>query len=505
MSRTEHMAEALPGEPTLRLFLNALDVGVIIIDQTGTVVWANDKLYQLADLSAQELIGLKTKELLKLSVIQTSVAPEWVNDSFWETAEQQVKGEDAELPRYGYAQMKNGVQLLSAEHYIWDEVRKLRYIVLTIHASSDLLTTREKIQELEQRTALYQEQLSALHTRVLGHDIVYHSHSLRRVFERALRLARLDGNILFTGETGVGKSLLAQYVHAMSRRSRGPFIHVNCASLPDSLIEAELFGYAEGAFTGAKRKGRRGVIEMGQGGTVFLDEIGDMPIDMQAKLLTVLETKEIRRLGAEAGVKVDVRFLAATNKPPETLLHDQTLRNDLYYRLAMNRIDLPPLREHPEDISALISATMSEFNQTNNTALELHADLVAQIQALPFPGNIRELKNVVWQLASESGQTTGKITSQVLPPEIVRTLNLSAPVPVTQPSIPASLPHPQEATAEIEEAQQWQIFCDQHRGDVYAMASSLGVHRTTVIRKLKKYGLSYARKPKTPRAVPRTG
>jgi transcriptional regulator with PAS, ATPase and Fis domain len=368
---------------------------------------------------------------------------------------------------------------------------------LTVHASTDLLAARERINELEQRTALYQEQLSALHTRVLGHDIVYHSESLRRVFERALRLARLDGNIFLTGETGVGKSLLAQYIHAMSRRASGPFIHVNCASLPESLIEAELFGYTEGAFTGASRKGRRGVIEMGQGGTVFFDEIGDMPIEMQAKLLTALEDKVIRRLGGEQAVQVDVRFLAATNKNPETLLQEQTLRNDLYYRLAMNRIDLPPLREHPEDIPALIAATLAEFNDKNSTALTLHRELVERLQPLPFPGNVRELKNLVWQIASESGKEEGEITAQRLPPELTRTIFGQERFPLAQSSIPARrTPLSQEGEHNVEEECQWRAFCEQHHGDVYAMANALGVHRTTVIRKLKQYGLSYARKPR---------
>ena len=150
-----------------------------------------------------------------------------------------------------------------------------------------------------------------------------------------------------------------------------------------------------------------------------------MPVEMQAKLLTVLEDKEIRRLGAEQTVKIDVRFLAATNRQPETLLQEQTLRNDLYYRLAMNRIDLPPLREHPEDIPALINATLTEFNEKNATALTLHPELIEHVQALPFPGNIRELKNVVWQIASESGQTAGEITLQMLAPELIPTLHSS--------------------------------------------------------------------------------
>ena len=492
------MAEHFPDEPTLAPFLNALDVGVLIIDQTGTVVWANAKLYQLTDLTAPQLVGLKTKEMAKLPAIQASVNPQWVQDSFWEVACERRGIADSTPPRYGYARLENGVQLLSAEHYIWHETGGLRYIILTVQASTDLLTAREKIGELEQRTALYREQLSALHTRVLGQDVVYQSESLSRVFERALRLARLEGNVFLTGETGVGKGLLAQYIHTMSPRASGPFVHVNCASLPASLIEAELFGYTEGAFTGAKRKGRRGVIEMGQGGTVFLDEIGDMPVEMQAKLLTVLEDKEIRRLGAEQTTTIDVRFLAATNRQPETLLQAQTLRNDLYYRLAMNRIDLPPLREHPEDIPALTNATMAEFNKKNATALTLHPELVAHIQALPFPGNIRELKNVVWQIASESGQTTGEITLQMLPPELIPTLQPSA-------SVSSRAAPPLHPTApEAEEAHRWRTFCEEHQGDVYAMAHTLGVHRTTVIRKLKKYGLTYARKPRARRVVPKT-
>ncbi len=233
MSETYGMAEHFPEEHTLSLFLNALDVGVIIIDQYGTVVWVNEKICQLAGLSRTDLIGLKTQELVTLPAIKVSVAPEWVNSSFWKAAKRNQRLTGAALPSYGYARMENGAQLLSTENYIHDAEGGLRYVVLPVHASTDLLAAREKISELQRRTALYQEQLSALHTRVLGHDIVYYSESLRRVFEWALRLARLDGNIFFTGETGVGKSLLAQYVHAMSRRASGPFIHVNCASLPE--------------------------------------------------------------------------------------------------------------------------------------------------------------------------------------------------------------------------------------------------------------------------------
>lgn len=264
---------------------------------------------------------------------------------------------------------------------------------------------------------------------------------------------------------------------------------VNCASLPESLIEAELFGYSEGAFTGASRKGRKGLIEMGQGGTVFLDEIGDMPMAMQAKLLTVLEDKVVRRVGGEKWVTLDVRFLAATNKIPDTLLQGRVLREDLYYRLATNRVDIPPLRERPEDIPGLTDHALAEFNEKNGTHLSFHPDLVRQLQALPWPGNVRELKNLVWQIASENEGEGGAVTLQMLPADLIGALASTNGLPVLKSQ--SVLP---PAQYDADEAQRWREMCQQYAGNVHAIAGALGVHRTTVIRKLKHYGLRYARK-----------
>jgi transcriptional regulator with PAS, ATPase and Fis domain len=274
----------------------------------------------------------------------------------------------------------------------------------------------------------------------------------------------------------------------MSRRAQGPFIHVNCASLPESLIEAELFGYSEGAFTDAARKGRKGLIELGQGGTVFLDEIGDMPPGMQAKLLTVLEEKVIRRIGGEKWLPVDVRFVAATNKRPDTLVQGQSLREDLYYRLALNKLHIPPLRERPDDIPGLVDYALAEFNRQSEARCAFHADLVARLQTLPFPGNVREVKNLVWQIASELGGTESEIAWQMLPPDLLQTLESSGAPPALGTRVASVLDHSLAETRQLRE------LCQRHQGDVTAIAKALGVHRTTVIRRLNAYGIAYTRR-----------
>jgi transcriptional regulator with PAS, ATPase and Fis domain len=420
------------------------------------------------------------------------MAPELAGRSLTEIRQRYTRLKDYTSP--GYMVFTNGRQMLYMGTSVRDEQGALQYVIATIRDVTDLNEARKKVDELQKLTSLYQAQLRTLHTQVLGRDIVYQGEVMRKVLERTLRLARLDGNILLTGETGVGKTLLARYIHVMSRRIHGPFIHVNCASLPESLIEAELFGYSEGAFTGASRKGRTGLIEMGQGGTVFLDEIGDMPMEMQAKLLTVLEDKVVRRVGGEKWVTLDVRFLAATNKTPDTLLQGRVLREDLYYRLATNRVDLPPLRNRPEDIPGLIDRALAEFNEKNGMHLSFHPDLVPQLQALPWPGNVRELKNLVWQIASEHEEERGMITLQRLSADIREAIaganGLSGLASLSV------LPSPGH---DAEEAQRWRALCQQYGGDVYAIAGAEGVHRTTVIRKLKSYGLRYARQ-KAPRS-----
>jgi len=210
---------------------------------------------------------------------------------------------------------------------------------------------------------------------------------------------------------------------------------------------------------------------------------------MQAKLLTVIEDKVVRRIGGEQWINVDVRFVAATNKNPEIILQQKSLREDLYYRLAENHIHLPPLRERPEDIPSLIEHALAEFNNKNGTHLTFDAALITHLQTLSFPGNVRELKNLVWQIVSEVGTETSEIGWEVLPSDLLQVLARQDRGPNVGPP---SRSQPDDKRTR--EEQHLRTLCEQHQGDVYAIASVLGVHRTTGIRKLREYGILYARK-----------
>ena len=225
--------------------------------------------------------------------------------------------------------------------------------------------------------------------------IVGHSERMREVFDLVARVAPSDTAVLITGESGTGKEVIARAVHEQSQRASGPFHPLNCAAIAHNLLESELFGYERYAFTDAKKQ-KRGLLELADGGTLFLDEIGEMPLDMQAKLLRVLETRSFFRLGGNQEVKIDVRILAATNRDLEQAKMEGTFRADLYFRLAVLEIKLPPLRERPGDIMLFVSHFIEDFNKLlGRNIRRISPEAQRLLLAYSWPGNIRELKNVI--------------------------------------------------------------------------------------------------------------
>jgi DNA-binding NtrC family response regulator len=252
-------------------------------------------------------------------------------------------------------------------------------------------------------TAALSRQLS--YHGVLG-DLVGNSSAMRQVFSEIQQVAPTSASVLITGDSGTGKELVARELHRLSPRSGGPFVPVNCAALTETLIESELFGHEKGSFTGALER-HIGCFEQANNGTVFLDEIGDMPIGTQAKLLRVLEERKVRRLGGKVDIPVDVRVVAATNKVPEDAIRNKLLREDLYYRLNVFHIMLAPLRDRKEDIPALSDAILVNLNKKHGCRITgLHPDTLERFQNYAWPGNIRELRNVLERAAIVAGEGT---------------------------------------------------------------------------------------------------
>ena len=240
---------------------------------------------------------------------------------------------------------------------------------------------------------------------VLG-DLVGKSAGMQEVYSLIEQVAPTSACVFITGESGTGKELVARAIHRLSPRSTGPFVAINCAALPDTLIESELFGHEKGAFTGAVER-RVGCFEQAERGTLLLDEIAEMPIGTQAKLLRVLEDSRVRRLGGKAEMPVDVRIIAATNRRPEQALNSKSLREDLFYRLNVFHIPLPPLRKRKEDIPAIAAALIEQINTREGCQVaDLHPDALETLKGHDWPGNIRELRNVIERAVIVAGQGT---------------------------------------------------------------------------------------------------
>lgn len=235
-------------------------------------------------------------------------------------------------------------------------------------------------------------------------NYIYQSASMKKNIETAVKVAQVDTSVLILGESGVGKEQVVKFIHEASNRAAKPFVKVNCASIPANLIESELFGYEGGAFTGANKEGRPGLFETAEGGTLFLDEIGELPIEMQPKLLRVLQEGEILRIGGRKPIKLDVRIIAATNRDIENLVRDGKFREDLFYRLNVISIRIPPLRERKEEIPALIYHFLKKYNLKHDKHMSISSQLTERLVCCEWRGNIRELENTIERMVVLSGR-----------------------------------------------------------------------------------------------------
>ena len=264
-------------------------------------------------------------------------------------------------------------------------------IIITFQDAGQLQAVENKV-----RRQLYLKGHVAQYT--FG-DIITRSTALKKVIKQSQQFAQAEAAVVITGETGTGKEMFAQSIHNASLRKGGPFVAVNCAAVPENLLESELFGYEEGAFTGARRGGKKGLFELAHNGTIFLDEIGELPLKLQARLLRVLQEKSVIRVGGDAVIPINVRIIAATHRNLEESIENGTFRQDLYYRLNVLRLSLPPLRERKEDIPLLIDRLLEKICKRTAKARPVITDEVIKVfYSYNWPGNVRELQNILERL-----------------------------------------------------------------------------------------------------------
>ncbi|MCL6634524.1 MAG: sigma 54-interacting transcriptional regulator [Peptococcaceae bacterium] len=365
-------------QETLQTIMELSTDGVVAVNKDYIITMANQSYASLLDKKPADLIGRNIFDCYK-------------NPQF-------VKAMESGLPEYGYVMNLNGHEIVANRVPIKKNGEIVGALgVVAFKNVNDLFTMTEKVERLRNVLAFYRDELDRVYKDKFNFDkIVGETEEIRALKETARRVARTNSTVLLRGESGTGKELFAHALHSESLRSRGPFVKVNCAAIPEPLLESELFGYVEGAFTGAKKGGQIGKFELAHFGTIFLDEIGDMAPQMQAKLLRVLQEKTIERLGEGKPRKVDVRVIAATNRDLEELMREKLFREDLYYRLNVVVLPIPPLRERKGDIPSLTNRFIEHFNKQFGLQVKgISSDLTELFMRYHWPGNIRELQNVI--------------------------------------------------------------------------------------------------------------
>ncbi|PGM71317.1 RNA polymerase subunit sigma-54 [Bacillus cereus] len=350
---------------------------IFVTDEQGIVVRVNSTCERHYQLAAEELVGKHVKELQKDGIFYPSATLEVIE-----------KKRPIELVQT----TKSGEYLHVRTRPVFDDEGNLRRVISYSRDLTELYQLRQKVEEMDNQLKTYKKELRETYEH---EGLIFKSLAMQKIVDTIKKVSVVDSTVLVLGETGVGKSRLVRHLHEVSHRKHESFYEINCAALPTNLIESELFGYSGGSFTGANREGKKGLLESAHKGTLFLDEIGEMPIEIQAKLLQVLQEKTFRPIGGRELKKVDVRIVAATNRDLSMMVKQGTFRKDLYYRLNVIPIAIPPLRERTEDILPLIYHYLQQFNKKYGRDVKLAPSTLQMFVGYPWEGNNREIENVI--------------------------------------------------------------------------------------------------------------
>jgi PAS domain S-box-containing protein len=362
------------------IFRNSFD-GIFVADGEGNTLMVNPGCERNYDLRAEDMIGKNVTVFDRKGYIKPVIAGRVIAERKRISALQRTHA--------GKTIMVTGIPL-------FDDEGNVRRVIINSRDTTELLQLQEELERAQDNLRRMESEILELRRENLRMEgAVLHSRIMQRIAALAIRVAKVDTTILVTGESGVGKEVLVKLIHSESNRANGPFIKINCGAIPHDLLESELFGYESGAFTGARREGKVGLIEMANGGTLFLDEIGELPLELQVKLLQVLQDRCFSRVGGTATIEVDVRIIAATNVDLEEMVQLKRFRNDLYYRLNVVPIHIPPLRDRHDDILPMIHLYLKTFNMQYGLTRRISERALQRMLDYGWPGNVRELRNII--------------------------------------------------------------------------------------------------------------
>jgi PAS domain S-box-containing protein len=365
--------------------------GVYIADGQGKTLYVNKAYLRITGLETEDVVGKNVQDLVAAGVYRNAVTPEVIR------LRRQVNavGEST----------RNHAKMLITGNPIFDSDGNIKLVAVIQREMTDLLqmqidldATQQKMKAVEAGRIRGKQEIEHLRKQIMSKNLIGDSPEISAVLDLIRRVADFDVTVLIQGETGVGKEVVANEIHLAGPRKAQPFIKVNCAAIPPTLLEAELFGYVKGAFTGAAPAGKMGLFELADKGSLLLDEIGDMSFDLQCKLLRFLQEKEIVRVGGGRPIRLDVRIIAATHRDLRDLVRTGRFREDLFYRLSVYPIHIPPLRRRPDDIEALTRHFLVLYNGKYRKAVRIDRDGFDVMVGYAWPGNVRELQNVVERL-----------------------------------------------------------------------------------------------------------
>jgi TyrR family helix-turn-helix protein len=432
---------------------------LVICDKRGMILYIDKTIENMYLKPRNELIGKSVYDLEKEGIFQPSISKKVIETKIKQTLIQETKV---------------GTKFLLTANPVFDSDGNIKFVVSYSHDVTELVGLKEYVTKMEKEMEQVRTELQTLKKKKYCEgEFLVSSPLMNQVLSAAEKIADFDVTVLLTGQSGTGKSKLAKYIHRRSIRKNGPLVEINCGSIPESLLESELFGYESGSFSGAKQQGKKGLVEMAEGGTLFLDEIGDLPLNLQVKLLTLIQEKKFYRVGGTKPREVNFRLIAATNVNIAQMTKDGKFRQDLYFRLSVVPIHIPALYERPEDVIAFILEFTNRFNKQYHLHKSFHPDAIDLLSRYDWPGNVRELENMIERIM---------LTTDV---QVIRVNDLPAIFKLKEETVSVEGMTLQEMMEEYES----KILANAYKQlkSTTKVAEKLGISQATVVRKLQKY------------------